>query len=129
MNTQMKNPMGEYLLKLQMIVSNSEFKNDEEANMYETLDSKLNGEAYVRAMNKTDIFESYQYDGKVVYDMLAKEGYDEKRIFILMKNPAMLPSNIKQTLLENARASFIARYDEPNKYYVMLSGKSVNPYL
>ena len=46
-----------------------------------------------------------------------------------MKNPAMLPSNIKQTLLENARASFIARYDEPNKYYVMLSGKSVNPYL
>lgn len=123
MNTQMKNPMGEYLLKLQMIVSNSEFKNDEEANMYETLDSKLNGEAYVRAMNKTDIFESYQYDGKVVYDMLAKEGYDEKRIFILMKNPAMLPSNIKQTLLENARASFIARYDEPNKYYVMLSGK------
>lgn len=123
MGVQNTNPMGEYLLKLQMIVSNSEFKNDEEADKYETLESKLNGEAYVRAVNKTDIFESYQYDGKLVYDMLSKEGYDEERIFALMKNYSMLPSNIKETLLESARAEFISKYDEPNKYYVMLTGK------
>lgn len=115
--------MAEYLLKLQLIVSNSEFKNKEEADKYETLDSKLNGDAYVRAIMKTDIFESYQYDGKRVYDLLAKEGYDEERIFLLMKNHSMLPLNVKETLLNEARDVFIATYDEPNKYYVMLSGK------
>ena len=123
MATQIKNPMAEYLLKLQMIVSNTEFKNKEEADKYETLESKLAGEAYVRAVNKTDIFESYQYDGKVVYDMLAKRGYDEDRIFLLMKNTYMLPSDVKEELLETARASLIATYNEPNKYYVMLTGK------
>ena len=96
MATQTKNPMAEYLLKLQIIVSNTEFKNKEEADKYETLESKLAGEAYVRAVNKTDVFESYQYDGKVVYDMLAKRGYDEDRIFRLMKNTYMLPSDVKE---------------------------------
>lgn len=123
MSEQLKNPMGEYLLKLQMIITNSEFKDDEEANKYETLDSKLNGEAYVRAVNKTDIFESYQYDGRVVCDMLLKKGYSEDTAFALLKNPAMLPADVKNTLLENAREVLIAKYDEPNKYYVMLSGK------
>ena len=66
---QIANPMAEYLLKLQLIVTNSEFKNDEEANKYETLESKLAGEAYVRAVLKTDIFESYQYDGYRVYNL------------------------------------------------------------
>lgn len=123
MSTQAKNPMAEYLLKLQMIVSNTEFKNKEEADKYETLESKLSGDAYIRAVNKTDIFESYQYDGRVVYDLLVKKGYDEKRIFILMENTSMLPNDVKDTLLESARASLISRYDEPNKYYVTLSGK------
>lgn len=123
MSEQLKNPMGEYLLKLQMIITNSEFKDDEEANKYETLDSKLNGEAYVRAVNKTDIFESYQYDGRVVCDMLLKKGYPEDVAFTLLKNPAMLPADVKNALLENARDVLITKYDEPNKYYVMLSGK------
>lgn len=123
MSAQMVNPMAEYLLKLQLIVTNSEFKNKEEADKYETLDSKMNGDAYVRAVTKTDIFESYQYDGKHVYNLLAKEGYDEDRIFLLMENPSMLPSDIKNVLLDEARKTFIATYDEPNKYYVMLTGK------
>ena len=48
-----KNPMSEYLLKLQLIVSNTEFKNMAEARKYETVESKLNGEKYCRAKNKT----------------------------------------------------------------------------
>lgn len=123
MSVQAVNPMAEYLLKLQLIVTNSEFKNKEEADKYETLDSKMNGEAYVRAMTKTDIFESYEYDHKKVYNLLMEAGYEEDRIFLLMNNTAMLPSNIKEKLLTEARDLFIAKYDEPNKYYVTLSGR------
>jgi len=115
--------MAEYLLKLQLIIKNSEFKNQEEADKYETLDSKRNGEAYVRAVTKTDIFESYKYEEYEVYDILAKAGYDEDRIFLLMKNPVMIPVNIKDTLLTRAREKFISMYKEPNKYYVNLTGK------
>lgn len=123
MSVQAVNPMAEYLLKLQLIVTNSEFKNKEEADKYETLDSKMNGEAYVRAMTKTDIFESYEYDHKKIYNLLMEAGYEEDRIFLLMNNTAMLPSNIKEKLLTEARDLFIAKYDEPNKYYVTLSGR------
>ena len=123
MSVQAVNPMAEYLLKLQLIVTNSEFKNKEEADKYETLDSKMNGEAYVRAMTKTDIFESYEYDHKKVYNLLMEAGYEEDRIFLLMNNTAMLPSDIKEKLLTEARDLFIAKYNEPNKYYVTLSGK------
>ena len=55
------NPMSEYLLKLQLIVTNTEFKNRFEANKYETLQSHHDGDMYVRACEKTDIFESYEY--------------------------------------------------------------------
>lgn len=123
MSSQTSNPMAEYLLKLQLIISNTEFKNKEEADKYETLDSKLNGEAYVRAVTKTDIFESYQYDGKDVYQYLAAAGYEEDRIFSLMKNPSMIPSTIKNKMLEVARAKLISTYEEPNKYYLTLTGK------
>ena len=49
------NPMSEYLLKIQLIITNAEFKNKTEADEYETLDTKLKGDAYVRAIRKVDI--------------------------------------------------------------------------
>ena len=49
--------MSEYLFKIQLLVSNTEFKNKEIANKYETVESKLNGDAYVRAKLGTDMFE------------------------------------------------------------------------
>lgn len=116
------NPMIEYLYKLQLIISNTEFKNKYEASKYETVESKLNGDKYVRAVNKTDTFESYQYDGHIVYDLLAKDGMDEKHIFAYMDNPHMLPIKYKNILLDNARNQFIKNYKEPNKYYKCLSG-------
>lgn len=122
MGSQNTNPMAEYLLKLQLIIKNSEFKNKEEADKYETLDSKLNGEAYVRAVLKTDLFESYQYDEKDVYNRLLKAGYDEDRIFALMLNPSMIPHDIKEELLNEARSDLISKYKEPNKYYLNLTG-------
>lgn len=123
MGAQIANPMAEYLLKLQLIITNAEFKNDEEAKKYETLESKLNGEAYVRAVLKEDLFESYQYDGRHVYDLLMSCGYSDERAQVLMNNPMMIPKDIREILLEEERSLLIANYVEPNKYYVTLSGK------
>jgi len=118
-----RNSMAEYLLKIQCIINNTEFKNKTEAMRYETVDTKLAGDAYVRAITKTDTFESYQYDPKVVYKLLEKHGYDESRIFYLIKNSHMIPQNIKNTLMEEQRDILIAQYVERNQYYVMLLGK------
>ena len=123
MGAQTVNPMAEYLLKIQLIITNSEFKNKEEANKYETLESKLEGDKYVRAKTKTDMFENYQYSDIDIYNALQQRGYDEDRIFLLIKNPAMIPSDVKDELLEIERNNFINSYVEQNKYYASLSGK------
>ncbi len=117
-----KNPMSEYLLKLQLIVSNTEFKNAEEARKYETLESKLDGEKYCRAKNKTDIFESYEYDGRAVYSLLIDLGYSSDAAYKMIQNQQIIPQPIKDKLKENRREAYIAQYVEPNPYYVELSG-------
>ena len=65
-----QSPCAEYLYKIQMIVSNSEFKNKELANKYETPESRLNGEKYVRMKLKQDSFNSYEYTDKEIYQAL-----------------------------------------------------------
>jgi len=118
-----RNPMSEYLFKIQMIVSNTEFKNKEEADKYETLRSRLQGDAYVRAMTKTDMFESYEYDTNGLYTFLIEQGIDEQRVMTYIKYKHMIPHNLKSVLLIRARKSFIKHYSEPNKYYLNLSGR------
>ena len=120
---QKKNPMAEYLLKIQLIVSNSEFKDKEWADKYETLESKLEGDKYCRAMYGEDQFESYSYSSKLIYSMLMDLGYTDKRAMFLINNPTMLPVGVKNTLKEMGRDAFIATYHETNPYYVMLTGK------
>ena len=120
---QKRNPMAEYLLKLQLIVSNTEFKNKDEADAYETLEMKLNGEKYCRAMNETDEFESYTYDPAIVYNELIMLGLSEDRVHYYMENMAFLPPTIRNRLMKDQREQFILLYQELNPYYVMLSGK------
>lgn len=120
---QNKNPMSEYLLKIQMIVTHTEFKNKDEADKYETLDSKLNGDKYCRAVMQTDIFESYEYDPKHVYTVLRSYGYTDEQSQMMIHDMNLIPFQIKQILLEEARDTFLMTYEEPNPYYVMLTGK------
>lgn len=117
------NAMSEYLLKIQMIVNNTEFKNKTEADSYETYETKMAGDAYVHAITKTDIFESYQYDSKVVYSLLEELKYPETKIFNLIDNPYMLPQAVKNVLMEEQRDILIAKYVEHNQYYIRLTGK------
>lgn len=117
-----KNPMSEYLLKLQLIVSNTEFKDKEEADRYETVEMKLDGDAYCRAMTETDIFESYQYDQRYVYRVLTEYGYNDQQAMRLINNHAFIPQPIKDKMMKEQRQLFLAAYDETNPYYVMLTG-------
>lgn len=122
-NRQAQNPMSEYLLKLQLIVTNTEFKDGAEAKKYETTESLIQGDKYVSAMTGKDIFESYEYDQIDVYNYLISKGYTEDRVFFLIKNPTMIPQQYKKELMEDARKTFIESYEEQNRYYLMLSGQ------
>lgn len=121
-NFKAQNPMSEYLLKIQLIVSNTEFKNNSEANKYETLDINMEGNKYVNAVLKKDIFESYTYPRNLIYDMLKNAGVQDEKIIYYIDNPVFIPNIVKMRLLENARNNFINKYKEQNKYYINLSG-------
>lgn len=116
-------PMAEYLLKLQLIVSNTEFKDKSEAKKYETMNSALKGDQYVRAVTKTDSFTSYTYNSKDVYEILYAMGYNDEKIQFFIANQQMMPQSCKNILQERARQKCIDTYVEQNKYYVMLTGK------
>jgi hypothetical protein len=122
-NRQAQNPMSEYLLKLQLIVTNTEFKDGAEAKKYETTESLIQGDKYVSAVTGKDIFESYTYDSRKVYDYLLSKGYAEDKVFFLIQNPTMIPQQYKKELMTEAREQFLAEYEETNRYYLMLSGQ------
>ena len=123
-----KNPAAEYLFKIQMIVSNSEFKDKDLAARYEDIDTKTAGEAYVRAKLKTDLFASYQYDDKHVYSTLIRAGIPEDRVFKMLENYVLIPPKIKKQLMEEARQQLIDSYVEKNKYYCNLEGVPFSGY-
>lgn len=118
-----QNPMSEYLLKIKTIINNTEFKDKAEADQYETLEIREAGNAYVRAMTKTDIFESYTYDAKEVYRVLESKGYSDQQIFYYIDNPQMIPQTYKEILMDIKRQILIASYKERNRYYVRLTGQ------
>ena len=122
-NKEAQTPMSEYLLKLQLIVSNTIFKDGAEAKKYETPKTLILGDKYVSAMTHKDVFESYEYDSRKVYTYLTSKGYDEDKIFFLIKNPTMIPQQYKTELMNEARQEYIDSYEEGNRYYLMLSGK------
>lgn len=116
------NPMSEYLLKIQLIITNAEFKNKTEADEYETLDTKLKGDAYVRAIRKDDVFDSYTYDPKLIYQVLENAGYNTDTIFKMISDPILIPHTYKEILTAIGRRLYIDNYKEENKYYVELTG-------
>ena len=122
MENKATNPMSEYLLKLQLIIDNTEFKDKAEAAKYETLESKLKGDAYVRAIRKDDVFDSYKYDPKLIYNLLSAAGFDTEIIFKMIKDPILIPFTYKQILTRMGRETYIREYKETNKYYLELTG-------
>ena len=116
-------PMAEYLLKLQLIVSNSEFKDKTEANKYETPETKSKGTQYVNAVLHNDAFTSYTYNSYHVYDTLILMGYSNDKAMFYIENQEYMPMDCKNKLQEEARELCISTYKEENKYYLMLTGE------
>lgn len=122
MNLHKNHPMSEYLMKIQLLVTNTEFKNKEIANQYETIESKLKGDAYVRAKLGTDLFESYDWDEVELTRMLDQFHFTPTQIEAMIKNPSMIPQSAMNLIMKAKRDAFIEAYKEPNKYYVNLMG-------
>ena len=125
MNVDNKSPVSEYLIKLQLIVSNTEFKNKVEANKYETVEMSKEADLYINAVNETDNFASYQYDADYVAARLMEEfgnGEDLEKLKYMVANPHTIPQDIKNELRDEARAITIANYNERNRYYRTLLG-------
>ena len=122
MENKATNPMSEYLLKIQLIVNNTEFKDKAEADKYETLETKLKGDAYVRAIRKDDVFDSYQYNPKLIYNVLNAAGFESDVIFKMINDPVLIPFTYKQILTQIGREKYINDYKEENKYYLELTG-------
>ena len=125
MNTDNKSPVSEYLVKLQLIVSNTEFKNKVEANKYETVEMSDAADLYINAINETDSFASYKYDADYVASRLMEQfgtQADIDKVKYMVSNPHTIPQDIKNALRDEARAVTIAKYEERNKYYRTLMG-------
>ena len=119
---QKRNPMAEYLMQLQLLVTNTEFKDKDRADQYETLDMKMNGLKYCAAYYNEDSFDTYVYDPTRVYEVLMNNGIPEERVPYYVQNVAMIPMNVKNILYQEAHDQFLATYEETNPYYVMLMG-------
>lgn len=117
------NPMSEYLLKLQLIISNTEFMNKDEASKYETMDTKINGTKYANAVLEQDTFESYDWGREYLRKALVELGFDTEDILKYLDSPEYIPFPARDILLKKARKKFISTYREPNKYYLNLTGQ------
>ena len=117
MNTDNKSPVSEYLVKLQLIVSNTEFKNKVEANKYETVEMSDAADLYINAINETDSFASYKYDADYVASRLMEQfgtQADIDKVKYMVSNPHTIPQDIK-----NALKYQTIGYDKLRMHYVM----------
>lgn len=117
------NPASEYLLKMKLLISNTEFKNSYEASKYETVGSKKAGMKYVSAKMKTDSFSSYKIDPLIIRDMMEAYRYNDVMIVRCIRNPNLIPTECKEAILTIYREAYMAGYIETNKYYANLAGK------
>ena len=118
----MSNMQTDYLLRdIKTITENVIVKMSYEANLYETVDSKREGDRYVAAMLERDIFSSYHIYPE---DVLIKAGLtDPEFISSCIKDKYKIPHKKRETVLKYMRKSIIDEYEELNDYYRNLIGK------
>lgn len=122
MATTTNNPMAEYLLKLQLIVTNTEFKNSALAREHETVETRTLGDKYVRAMTGNDSFNDYDYNNYVIIQKLHQRGYSDDMIQEMYNRETLIPYDIRMELYEEEHNRFISNYIERNPYYARLAG-------
>ena len=102
-----------------MIYEGIVFKNEEEANKYETLDTIKLSDRYADIIEGKSTFKFFDYD----MELLNQVPYLTKKQKLQMaRNNALIPDSAKELLHKLAAERFIANYEEPNNYYRMLNG-------
>lgn len=112
----------EYILNdIRTITENVVVKFKYEADKYETVDSKREGDRFVSAYTEKDIFESHaQYDR----DELMSAGINDLEfIEECYYDKYKIPSNKRQLVLKARRSNIIDMFEETNDYYRELIGK------
>ena len=102
-----------------MIYEGIVFKNEEEANKYETLHTIQLSDRYADIIEGKSTFDFFDYG----LDLLNQVPYLTQQEKILMaRNNALIPNSAKELLHNLAKEKFLANYEEPNNYYRKLNG-------
>lgn len=102
-----------------MIYEGIVFKNEEEANKYETLSTIQLSDRYADVIEGKTTFEFFDYG----LDLLNQIPYLTQREKLLMaKNNSLIPLAARDLLHQLAKEKFLANYEEPNNYYRKLNG-------
>ena len=112
----------EYMLNdIKAITENVIIKMSKDAALYETVDSKREGDRYVAAMMERDIFSSYK---NYPPSILVKAGITDPTVIEeCYYDKYKIPYNKRQLVLKYMRQSVIDEYVELNDYYRVLIGK------
>ena len=102
-----------------MIYEGIVFKNEEEANQYETLSTIQISDRYADIIEGKSTFDFFDYG----LDLLNQVPYltqDQKRL--MARNNALIPNSARELLHNLAKEKYLANYEEPNNYYRRLYG-------
>lgn len=102
-----------------MIYGGIVFKNEEEANQYETLQTIKISDRYADIVEGKSTFRHFEYSMDLL-NQLPYYTYDQK--LKMAKNNALIPEESRELLHKLAKEKFLANYEEPNNYYRKLNG-------
>lgn len=104
----------------EMIYNGIVLKDEAEANSYETLNSVKQSDRYNDIITGGDMYEMYYTYG---YSTLMQVPYMTKDLAIkYARNNALIPDEIKSTIMNIERKKFLLNYEEQNNYYRRLYG-------
>ena len=102
-----------------MISEGIVFKNEEEANKYETLHTIQLSDRYADIIEGKSTFEFFDYDMELL-NQIPYLTQNEK--LLMAKNNSLIPLAARDLLHQLAKERFLANYEEPNNYYRKLNG-------
>ena len=106
-----------------MIYEGIVFKDEEEANKYETLHTIQLSDRYADIIEGKSVFEFYDY-GLDLLNQVPQLTKEQK--LQMAKNNKLIPDFAKELLHKLAKEKFLANYEEPNDYYRKLNGLPAN---
>lgn len=101
-----------------IICRDLEIKDQNKANLYETVESVKNSDLYIKCVENKATISNFIY----TYDELISYGLDKKFINEYIKDPTTIPKTFHSKIISIRTNSFLESYNELNNYYRMLDG-------